>query len=229
MHSQGNLAVNLNQNLTFICVNEKNFGPYTLHQLASFYTKKQITLETLCWQQGFTVPKKLSELFSPSMLMAATAQHSGSQPPISRFTGSFTLIPKQYAGFWIRFGAALIDAVICIVFNNILGKLSEGALGGMSQTKVGGIVMAAGLFFNWLYFSAMESSQKQGTLGKMALGLKVEDENRRRISFAHASHRTFAKLLSDITLGIGYLMTAFSDTKQALHDRIAKTYVVKKN
>jgi len=72
----------------------------------------------------------------------------------------------------------------------------------------------------------MESSPQQGTLGKMALRLKVVDLQGNRISFARASARHFAKLISLIFF-IGYIMAGFTERKQALHDMIAETRVLR--
>ena len=86
-----------------------------------------------------------------------------------------------------------------------------------------GFVFSAGA--NWIYEAVMESSSKQATLGKMALGLKVTDLEGRRISFARATGRHFAKLLSGMILLVGYIMAGFTERKQALHDMIAGTLV----
>jgi uncharacterized RDD family membrane protein YckC len=88
--------------------------------------------------------------------------------------------------------------------------------------------MALGLIGGWLYEALMESSAKQATLGKMLLGLMVTDEAGNRISFARASGRHFAKYISSFTLFIGYIMAGFTAKKQALHDMIAGTLVVRK-
>jgi uncharacterized RDD family membrane protein YckC len=73
----------------------------------------------------------------------------------------------------------------------------------------------------------MESSSKQATLGKMALALKVTDLQGRRISFARATGRHFAKIISGMILLIGYIMAGFTERKQALHDMIAGTLVIR--
>jgi uncharacterized RDD family membrane protein YckC len=73
----------------------------------------------------------------------------------------------------------------------------------------------------------MNSSEKQATYGKMAMGIKVTDLEGRRISFWRGLGREFAKFLSAIILMIGYIMAAFTERKQALHDIIAGTLVVK--
>jgi uncharacterized RDD family membrane protein YckC len=78
----------------------------------------------------------------------------------------------------------------------------------------------------WVYFAFMESSSKQGTLGKMVLGLKVVDTNYQRISLGRATGRWAGKLISGMILAIGYIMAGFTERKQALHDMIAGTYVI---
>jgi uncharacterized RDD family membrane protein YckC len=79
-----------------------------------------------------------------------------------------------------------------------------------------------------LYFAIMESSSKQATLGKMVLGIVVTDYEGRRISFGRALGRNLAKIISQVILFIGYLMVAFTEKKQGLHDMIASTLVVVK-
>lgn len=81
---------------------------------------------------------------------------------------------------------------------------------------------------NWLYHAIMESSTKQATLGKMAISMKVTDMNGNRITFARASGRFFAKILSGLIFNIGYIIAGFTEKKQALHDMIAGTLVINK-
>jgi uncharacterized RDD family membrane protein YckC len=80
---------------------------------------------------------------------------------------------------------------------------------------------------DWLYFSLMESSSKQATLGKLALGLRVTGNNGRRISFGRATGRYFAHFLTNLTLLIGYVIQVFTSRRQALHDLIAGTLVTR--
>jgi uncharacterized RDD family membrane protein YckC len=61
----------------------------------------------------------------------------------------------------------------------------------------------------------------------MALGLRVVTSNGQRLSFMNATGRYFAKIISAIILGIGFLMIAFTDKKRGLHDMIASTLVIK--
>jgi uncharacterized RDD family membrane protein YckC len=76
------------------------------------------------------------------------------------------------------------------------------------------------------YFATLESSEAQSTFGKRALGIKVTDLDGRRISFQHAMGRWFAAALSYLSMYIGFLMAAFTQRKQGLHDMVAGTLVV---
>jgi len=76
-----------------------------------------------------------------------------------------------------------------------------------------------------VYYSLMESSSRQATIGKTAVGIRVGDENGDRISFMNAVGRTFSKIISALILLIGYIMMVFDDRNQALHDKIASTVV----
>ena len=81
----------------------------------------------------------------------------------------------------------------------------------------------------WIYFAVFEASRKQGTLGKLAVGIKVTDLNGNRIGFGRASGRYFGKYISATIIGIGYLMAAFTKRKQGLHDLMAGCLVVRQD
>jgi uncharacterized RDD family membrane protein YckC len=142
---------------------------------------------------------------------------------------------KPYGGFWIRFVAFVIDAIavgivtvpgstLIAVVLSVAG--SAVAMPDMGVHAVRFIASAAfSVVVNWIYEASLESSSYQATLGKMALGLKVTDLEGRRISFARATGRHFAKIISGMTLLIGYIIAGFNARKQALHDMIAGTLV----
>lgn len=126
----------------------------------------------------------------------------------------------RYAGFWIRVGAALIDGLILGAVNGVLSIL-------LVRAEIAGFVGISVL--NVAYFTLMESSEHQATLGKMAVGIKVGDENGNRLTFANALGRYFAKILSAMILYIGFLMVAWDQKCQGLHDKLAQTYVFYKD
>ena len=123
----------------------------------------------------------------------------------------------RYAGFWIRVAAYLIDYVLMIVLVLILG-FSVGSLGQFAIFLVY-IVVYVG------YMCGFESSEKQATPGKMAVGIKVGKANGDKISFANALGRLLGKILSGFFFCIGYMMVGWDDRKQGIHDKLADTYV----
>lgn len=134
----------------------------------------------------------------------------------------------QYAGFWFRAVAATIDGVLCqVAFVLLLILLSLIAQVHIPTAPVGYVVF--GLLTQWLWFTFPESSGWQATLGKKILGLRVTDEQGGRISFGRANARYWSKILSALLLFIGFIMVAFTDKKQGLHDKIAGTLVLKAN
>lgn len=136
----------------------------------------------------------------------------------------------SYAGFWKRFAALILDTIILIIPTFIIGLIFGIALSAtnLGEEGIEGLANVFGLFLGWLYNSIMDSSSKQGTLGKMALGIKVTDLNGNRIGFGKATGRYFGKILSAITLCIGYMMAGFTEKKQGLHDMMAGCLVVNK-
>lgn len=156
----------------------------------------------------------------------------------------------QYAGFWMRFVAFIIDyfviqlaqsfliipllAVFGLSFAtfdiNEITRLAEEDLLVLITAIVSMISSIALLSFliNLLYYSLMESSKHQATVGKMALGLKVTDMQGNRLDFTKAMIRQLGKIISGFILMIGYIMAGLTEKKQALHDMIASTLVVKK-
>jgi len=104
-----------------------------------------------------------------------------------------------------------------------LGSLFAPLLFALIEAAV--IVLA----IRWAYFAYMESSPRQATFGKAALGLMVIDGGGHRISFLRATGRWLGKLLSWATAGIGFYIIGFTEKKQGLHDIIADTMVVYKN
>ena len=121
----------------------------------------------------------------------------------------------EYAGFWKRFAAIAIDMIIMSIVSGICINIDSTGL--------------ISIIISWLYFSVMESSSIQGTLGKQALGIIVTDLKGNRISFGLATGRYFSKIISGICLGIGYIMAGTTEKKQALHDLMVGTLVVSKN
>jgi uncharacterized RDD family membrane protein YckC len=155
----------------------------------------------------------------------------------------------NYAGFWLRFVAYIIDIIIVYVaqsfiFVPVFGlmgisfasnvgdmqNMSDAEAMGMigSMMAVMGTTILLATAISILYWTLMESSKYQATVGKMALGLKVTDVEGKNLDFVKALIRNLCKIISTMILYIGYMMAGFTDKKQGLHDMIAGTLVVKK-
>jgi len=142
------------------------------------------------------------------------ASRQNDHPPIQHLP-SQNKIPEHdffYANFWDRLAAYVIDTII-LLFPVIIANI-------IFNFWVGSII-------TWLYFSLMESSTEQATLGKKLMGFKITDLHGKRISFGRASGRFFAKIISTILLGVGFLMVAFTKKKQGLHDMMAECISIK--
>ena len=135
-----------------------------------------------------------------------------------------------YAGFWVRVAATVIDGFvttgIAVAVAMVWGGAGLLTDTGLEMATVGYYI--AGGLASWLYYATCESSGKQATLGKRAVGIVVTDTSGQRLSFGRASGRAFAKWLNALTLGIGWIVVAFSKQKRGLHDFVAGTLVVQR-
>ncbi|KXS43809.1 MAG: RDD domain-containing protein [Methanolobus sp. T82-4] len=130
-----------------------------------------------------------------------------------------------YVGFWRRFAAYFIDAVIL----NILGMFYGPVIGNFFSDSIFSIIFysfAISTLVATLYFGYFESSKKQATLGKQALGIKVTDLEGNRISFGKAVARYVLKIITSLVLAIGFIAIAFTEKKQGLYDLAVGTVVV---
>ena len=138
----------------------------------------------------------------------------------------------RWAGFWIRFLAAFVDGLILIPISFGLQLLT-----GMSIYQIIGLESKTPLLFAISYllglvtgvaYEAGMVGRCGATLGKMACGIVVVMPNGGKVSYARALGRYFAKLLSAITIYLGYIVAAFDEQKRSLHDRVCNTRVVYK-
>ena len=150
------------------------------------------------------------------------------------------LAPGLHAGFWLRFVAYVIDALILGAAKwSLLAAFGVGffAPGRMfAYTYTGNsphvpLLLGVGsgqIVVVWLYYALCEASRWQATPGKLALGLRVTDLHGERIGFGRATGRYFGKFISGMTLLVGYMLAGWTERKQALHDLLAGCCVVRK-
>ena len=129
-----------------------------------------------------------------------------------------------YAGFWLRAVAYCIDAFVIGAVWVLAATLIVAVTHQAAAWLIVPVLVAA-----WIYYAAMESSTLRGTLGKLALGIKVTDLNGQRIGFGRATARFLSRLITNVTFGIGYVLAGFTVRRQTVHDMIANTLVVRKD
>lgn len=131
---------------------------------------------------------------------------------------------QTFAPLWRRLLAFLIDGLVVLGVQMGLLVMSIATPAGDYRAGVTSLAVRAAV--TWAYFAVLESSPLQATLGKLALGIRVEDRRGGTLSFGRASLRYWMKTLSTLTLMLGWLMAAFTPRHQALHDVIAGSVVV---
>jgi len=142
-----------------------------------------------------------------------------------------------YAGFWLRAIAYLLDTILVSLVFGFIGsfypavflKVPDAPITSLASlpqlTPTAFVLTIAGV---WLYYTAFEASSWQATPGKRALRLRVTDMSGRPLTFGRAAARNAAKLISNLTFLIGYLIAGFTPRKQALHDMLASCLVLRR-
>jgi len=125
-------------------------------------------------------------------------------------------VAMNYAGFWRRLVAVIIDGVILGAITGVLMAIFGAQQAASWLGSIIGIIYVIG-FWTW----------RGQTPGKMVMGIKIIKTDGSPIGIGRAILRYVGYLVSAIIICIGYLMIAWDSKKQGLHDKIAGTYVVK--
>lgn len=154
--------------------------------------------------------------------MSFTQQGADSLPDIDQLMP----VKYQYAGFWPRFLAAFIDSFLYFVLLLPLGILFDSAMyhefyGAYSLFDLMVQLLFAVVYIVcWMYFAA--------TPGKVLMGLRVVDaKTGNKINFKQALVRYLGYIISALVCFLGYIWVVFDDKKQAWHDKMADTVVIK--
>jgi len=152
----------------------------------------------------------------------------------------------RYGGFWLRFVAVFIDGIILLIPMFILQAVLSASL-GMSMARMtpnpnaspAEIFATLAPMFGMIGLSALLGMvlgctyetffivKFAATPGKMAVGVQVLRPDGSKLQVGRAIGRYFAKMLSKMTLYIGYIMAGFDSQKRALHDMLCDTRVIK--
>ncbi|WP_250624481.1 RDD family protein [Pinirhizobacter soli] len=223
--------------------NGERFGPYSEADIRQWLREGSLKPGELAWHAGLTDWQPAGDLFPGEAPAAGSATPMPPPPPRERWIAD----PQPYAGFWKRVAAYIVDVIILWIPHLIIGNLLGAAAAQTamlhtieSANNDPAVMMAAYSVFwsamlpalgvqtlvTWAYFALCESSAMQGTPGKLAMGIRVTDDEGRRISFLRATGRHFGKFISSFTLCIGFMMAGWTERKQALHDMMASTLVL---
>lgn len=162
---------------------------------------------------------------------AAVTERAWEDTAVSTETSGQKIDPKLLpkAGFWIRLVAAILDGFVVLLLQGVLGGLLylAGMLNGSADDGLGLLVQIFSYLLSCVYYIFLTGYCGQ-TLGKMAVRVKVIRCDGSPLSYPRAAFREIpAKFISGIVFGIGYLMIAFDEQKQGLHDRMTDTFVIK--
>lgn len=133
-------------------------------------------------------------------------------------------IIKSPAGFWQRLGAGTADFLLCLVLYALLYVGAVKYLDYLESDVVFDIfqeVIPGFFIFLFLYHLILEATPLQATIGKLLLEIRVFDRNGRRASAVSTLLRHLAKLLTLLTVGIGFIMVVFRKDRLAMHDLLS--------
>lgn len=224
-------------------------GPYKEDDVRQWLRSGQVSRDDLGWYEGLADWQPLAILFPEERPVAASPSSAPpALPTQSQSLPAAAVQPQESdAGFWKRVGAYLLDAIVLYIPGLLIQKMmgvdaAQAALldAQASAANDPSVIFAALSQFytammpaflvitvmTWLYFALCESSVWQATLGKLALGIRVTDMHGARISLPRALARYPAKLLSSLIFCIGFLMVAWTERRQGLHDFIVGTLVL---
>jgi uncharacterized RDD family membrane protein YckC len=219
-------------------------GPYREDQIREWLRSGQLSRDDLGWYDGLADWQPLSVLFPQERPTPPPTPNIYAPPQASAHVASVAAF--DYAGFWQRFGAWIIDLIILTIPSMIAAYMLGGveaythfitqfqsnadmttALHDYVQATESSTV--ASIVITYIYYTLFEASKWQATPGKLALRLRVTDMDGQRISLVRSAGRNVVRLLS-LVFGlipvICYLAIAWSQRKQGLHDMMAGTLVL---
>jgi uncharacterized RDD family membrane protein YckC len=226
-------------------------GPFTREQVAEKLQRGEVTLSSLAFVEGLTQWTPLRDVVARVDAAAPPAPVVAAPPvpapvvaapiaPTPAYSYAAMMEPPAhllYAGFWLRVAAILVDGLIfsplsisSLLFQHWAQNAVQNSDDVAAKLGLGLALMASGFFLitaRWLYFALLESSPWQATVGKKVLGIRVTGMDGQRIGFWRATGRYFGKFISALILCIGFMMAGWTKRKQALHDMIAGTLVVR--
>lgn len=192
-----------------VVINGKPEGPYLLEQLKTL----NIQPGTFIRKPGMDDYKEAHEFPELRELLGFRFQKTA---------------PQYYASFDQRLLASVIDYFFITTAYVLIILVSFIFIDEKTHRVA---VALAGLpllpFVKFIYGSVAEASEKQATIGKRLVNIKVSDLGGNRISSGNAFGRNAAKVFSAVPFFFGYLYSFLNKKQQCFHDMIANTLVIK--
>ncbi|MFN7139478.1 MAG: RDD family protein [Limisphaerales bacterium] len=233
-------------------------GPITEAELDNLYATGKVQSDTLVWHEGAAnwlpygqakggtatiaappggsvVCNECGGLFAPDeVIRLGNASVCGTCKPVfmqkMREGVAVGGGAMEYAGFWIRAGALIIDSIITNAISAVVGfviGLAAAQAGPDAANAAALVASLVGMLLGLIYFVYF-NGKFGATPGKMVCGIKIVTGEGYPIGYGRALGRYFASILSAMICLIGYIMAGFDDEKRTLHDRLCNTRVVKK-
>lgn len=193
----------------FVVINGKSSGPFSLQEIEKMQLKPSDFLKipnSKDYRELCEIPELcdlLSIVYEPTL-------------------------PQYFATMDLRLLAWAIDflisfAIFCVfIFVPILFFSSDE--NRLKMSLIGFLMIFPIHFFMNVF---MESSKKQGSVGKKLLNIKVCNTQGLRISFGKSLLRNLLKITGFLSLGLGFFMGFFDKKQQCWHDKLAGTFVIK--
>ena len=230
--------------------NGERRGPISEAELLEFSQSGKVLVDTLVWRDGWTDWRPFSQagltggpagtavcvecgrIFpTGEMIEYEGSWVCGTCKPVffqKVKEGVVTPGALQYAGFWIRFLAKIIDGIILQIVSIPMQFFAPANLEDPEQLMRYVLISVGISTVITAAYQIFFVGKWGGTVGKLALRLKIVRPNGARVTYGRACGRYFAELLSGLpTLLIGYIIAGFDEQKRSLHDRICDTRVIK--
>jgi len=199
----------------------KKIGPYSLEQINHQLAAGELSPVDLGWSE--TSPGWKPIVSFTGVIMPGGASSTAASLNIAT---PITIGLPEYAGFWIRAVAFLVDIVIITVFGLVIASIFKRSPNEWLTPSLLGALLQVLLFV--IYWPALWASRMQATAGQRMLGLRVVDAaTGGGISITQGLRRVAGIIFSGLLLGAGLIMAGFTERKRGLHDMIAGTCVIK--
>jgi uncharacterized RDD family membrane protein YckC len=215
----------------YVRANGETLGPYEGKRVKEMIEQAQLAADSPVARVGATqwITVRDVPVFAALLPPRAIGAAPGQLPATGAADG------VRYAGFWIRFLAYFIDAIIINIVVAII-SFAAGALIGLAgnglhdSEKVasiaGGVGAIIGLICVFAYYVVFCSGRWQATPGKRMLGIHLITVGGEKVGGWLALGRYLAYIISSLPFGIGFFMIGWNEEKKGLHDMICKTRVI---